>query len=84
MFYMNCGKGQPCGNVQLCDVKIRMEHGKRKMIAVWRYSQRNCRRFHESPIRICNGRMVFNSGSEETINIVPNHLHQKYAHLLAK
>lgn len=82
MFYMNCGSGKPCGAVTLCDVKIRNKHGKKSLVAVWRYSQRNCNKFQESPIRMSNGRMVFDSGSERTINVMPDNLMKKYQHLI--
>lgn len=83
MFFMNSGIGHNLyGSVSIVDIKIRNHHGKKKLVAIWRYKNINCVKLQESEIRFSNGRMIFNTGSEGFINIIPDSIARRYAHIV--
>lgn len=63
MPYRNPVKGTRCDHVQLCDIRLQNRHGKKSLVAIWRYSRHAKARFHESPIRFFRGQLLFSSGS---------------------
>lgn len=85
MFYINAQRGRSLfGDITICDIKVKNKHGKKTLVAIWHYTNRYCLKLNESEIRINNGRMVFNTGSEGFINVVPSHISKKYEHLIKK
>ena len=68
--------GDAVGNIVVCDIKVRKHHGKRRLVALWRYPA-GVYRMHESEVTIFNGYATFFAGSEHRLFSIPDRLLHK-------
>lgn len=77
--YRHNDYGTPCGSIYLVDIKVRNYHGKKKLVALYRFQASRSRKLEESTVETDGKYVFFNVGKEHTKVYIPKHTFTRLA-----